>query len=485
MRILLASAEMYPFAKTGGLADVCAALPRALHGLGADVRLVLPGYESALDLLRAPRVLADLGSLLGISPARVLEGQAPDTGFPVWLVDCPPLYRRGGTPYQDAQGVDWPDNALRFGAFCHAVARLALADVRTRWRPEVLHCHDWHTGLAPYLVARGPRERPRTVFTIHNAAFQGCFPLGMGTRLGLPAEVLDPDGMEFYGQLSFLKAAIRYADRLTTVSPRYARELLTPQLGCGLEGLIATRAGDFIGILNGIDTELWNPATDGFIAERYTAEEPGGKAACKTALQEAGGMARDAGAPLVAFASRLTSQKMADVALERLPGMLARRPRMQFVLLGCGDRSIEAGFRSVASAFPARVGIHIGYSEAEEHRLHAGADILLHGARFEPCGLAQMYAMRYGALPVVRKVGGLADTVSDGQNGFVFEEADGDGMDEALDRGLDTYASPSGTWRRLQQQAMNDDFSWDGPARQYLDVYNGLGKPRSSVAFGG
>lgn len=471
MRVLLASAEIYPFAKTGGLADVCAALPRALRALGADVRVVLPGYESALDALRAPRVAADLGSLLGFSPVRILEGEAPDTGLPVWLLDCPPLYRRPGTPYQDAQRVDWPDNALRFGVFCHAAARLALGEAGLAWRPEVLHCHDWHTGLAPYLVARAGRERPRTVFTIHNAAFQGCFPLAMAERLGLPAQVLDPDAMEFYGQLSFLKAGMRYAERLTTVSRSYARELLTPELGCGLEGLIAARAGDFVGILNGIDTELWNPATDDFIARRYSAEDLDGKAACKTELQKASGLAADAGAPLIAFASRLTMQKMADVSLERLPGMLAQHPRMQFVLLGCGERSIEAGFSNLAKDFPGRVGIRIGYSEAEEHRLHAGADILLHGARFEPCGLTQMYAMRYGALPVVRRVGGLADTVSDGENGFVFEEADGDAMEDALHRSLDAYASPSAAWRRLQQHAMNDDFGWARPARRYLEVY--------------
>ena len=471
MRVLLVSAEIFPLAKTGGLADVCAALPRALHSLGADVRLLLPGYESALDGVRSPRVAADLGSVLGVAPVRLLEGELPDSGLPIWLLDCPSLYRRPGTPYQDAQGADWPDNALRFGVFCHAAARIALGEFPLDWQPQVLHCHDWHTGLAPYLVARASGTRPCTVFTIHNAAFQGCFPLDASERLGLPADVLGVDGMEFYGKLSFLKAAIRYADRLTTVSRSYARELLTPEFGCGLEGLIAARAADFIGILNGIDTELWNPATDSFIARRYTAEDLDGKAACKAELQGLSGMTDDASAPLVAFASRLTTQKMADVALERLPNMLAQHPRMQFVLLGSGEHALEAGFADLARQFHGRLGVHIGYSEAEEHRLHAGADILLHGSRFEPCGLAQMYAMRYGTLPVVRRIGGLADTVTDRENGFVFDDASAQAMEKALERSLESYEAQPESWRSLQRHAMKADFAWERPALEYLGVY--------------
>lgn len=471
MRVLLASAEIHPLAKTGGLADVCAALPLALRGFGTDVRLVLPGYESALAGVRAPRVAADLGSQLGVAPVRLIQGELPDTGVPVWLVDCPALYRRPGNPYQDPQGADWPDNALRFGLFSHVAARIALGEAGLAWQPQILHCHDWHTGIAPYLVMRAGGNRPRTVFTIHNAAFQGCFPLEAGERIGLPAEVLGMDGMEFYGQLSFLKAAIRYADRLTTVSPSYARELLTPEFGCGLEGLIAARAADFIGILNGIDTGLWNPATDGLIAQRYTAQDLHGKAACKAELQSAIALRQDAGAPLIAFASRLTGQKMADVALERLPGVLAKHPRAQFALLGAGEHEIEDGFARLAARYPGRVGIRIGYSEAEEHRLHAGADILLHGSRFEPCGLAPMYAMRYGALPVVRRVGGLADTVTDSRNGFVFDEACGEAMEHAIERSLEEYGSGTRHWRVMQRHAMEGDFAWQRPAHDYLGLY--------------
>jgi starch synthase len=471
VRVLLASSELYPVAKTGGLADVCGALPAALERLGAEVRVVLPAYDSAIDALEGVQAVADLVTIAGLSPVRVLAGRIASTGLHAWLVDCPALYQRPGTPYQDAAGHDWPDNALRFGLFSHAVARLALGVPQLAWTPDVVHCHDWHTGLVPYLVGRAGGPRPRTVFTIHNAAFQGNFPLALAPALGLPPEALTPGGMEFYGQLSFLKAGIRYADRLTTVSPTYARELCTPQFGCGLEGLIASRAQDFVGILNGIDTRLWNPATDGFIAERYSRQNPLGKEACKADFQRECAMQQDPQAPLVAFASRLTSQKMADVTLQRLPRLLERHPRMQFALLGCGEHAIEAGFSHLAGAFPGRVGIHIGYQEASEHRLHAGADVLLHGSRFEPCGLAQMYAMRYGALPVVRRVGGLADTVAEGENGFVFDEASPQALEEALERCLDTYAREPFAWRELQSRAMQADFGWERPASAYLDVY--------------
>ena len=470
MRVLLAAAEIYPFAKTGGLADVCAALPKALSALGADVRLLLPAYESALDSVRVTRVLADLDTVLGVAPVRLLQGIG-DSGRTVWLLDCPPLYRRPGTPYQDANGVDWSDNALRFGVFCHAIARIALGSPDLGWRPDVVHCHDWHTGLVPYLLTHARGKRPHTVFTIHNAAFHGCFPAAAAARLGLPDAVMHPEAMEFYGRMSFLKAGIRYADRLTTVSPSYARELLTPEFGCGLEGLIATRADSFVGILNGIDTDLWNPQTDTFIAQRYNAETLQGKAACKARLQKDTGLAVDTGALIVASASRLTAQKMANITLERLPALLERHPRLQLALLGTGEAPIEAGFRALAQRFPERAAIRIGYSEAEEHRLHAGSDVLLHGARFEPCGLTQMCAMRYGALPIVRRVGGLADSVRDGQNGFVFDAPDGSAMQAAVQRALEVHATGQGAWQSMQQRAMNGAFSWEKPAREYLQVY--------------
>jgi starch synthase len=467
MRVLLVASEIHPLAKTGGLADVCGALPRALAAKGAEVRFLMPAYESALDRLRGPHTTLDLGAMLGIEGLRLVGGAMPDSGLPVWLLECPALYRRPGTPYQDADGGDWPDNWLRFGLLAHAAARLARA-------PEpfdVLHCHDWQTGLAPYLVAAAGGARPRSLFTVHNAAFQGNFAPECMARLGLPPEALSPEGMEFWGQISFLKAGVRYADRVNTVSPTYATELRTPEYGCGLEGLYAQRGDEMAGILNGIDTELWNPATDRRIAARFSPEAPQGKVACKTALQAELHLERDARAPLVAFASRITWQKMADVTLERLPQLLNAHPRLQFALLGTGERALEQGFARLAPHFPGRLSVRCWYDEEAERRLQAGADVLLHGSRYEPCGLAHKIAMRYGALPVVRRTGGLADTVREGENGFVFEAPAGEDMLAAIGRCLETCAHQPERWEAMRGRAMRGDYGWERPALEYLRLY--------------
>ena len=471
MRLLLVSAEIHPLAKTGGLADVCAALPRELARVGVDVRLLMPAYESALDGVRAPRVAAQFDALPGVPRLRLVEGAMPDSGVPVWLLDCPALYRRLGTPYQDPHGEDWPDNWLRFGLLAHAASHIALGEARLDWVPDVLHCHDWHTGLAPYLVRRAGRPRPQTVFSVHNAAFQGNFPLEVAHRLDLPRDVLVPHGMEFWGRLSFLKAGVRYADRIGTVSPTYARELCTPEYGCGLEGLFRERAGDMVGILNGIDTERWDPHTDGYIAEHYSAGDLQGKAACKAELQRASRLRIDPEAPVAAFASRLTWQKMADVVLERLPGLLERHADLQFALLGSGERAIERGFAELATAYPGRLGIRIGYDEPEEHRLQAGADLLLPGARYEPCGLAHLIGMRYGTLPVARRTGGIADTVTDTGNGFLFDAPTGEEMESALERGLDTLEQHAAEGAAMRGRAMLGSYGWERPGREYLRLY--------------
>lgn len=479
-RVLFASSEIHPLAKTGGLADVCAALPRALARHGADVRLLMPAYDSALDALRGKHAGASLNGLLDAGPVQLLEGTMPDSGMPVWLLDGPALYRRPGTPYQDANGEDWADNWLRFGVLAHAASRIALGDAGLDWRPDAVHCHDWQTGLVPYLVGRSAPPRPRTLFTVHNAAFQGNFAPEYARRLALPPEVLAPGAMEFYGRISFLKAGVRYADRVNTVSPTYARELRTPEYGCGLEGVFAQRAADLAGILNGIDTERWDPSTGEGIAAPYSPDAPQGKHACKAALQRELGLDEDPGAPLVAFASRVTWQKMADVTLERLPTILERHPRMQFALLGTGERALEQGFERLAPRFPGRVSVRIAYTEAEERRLQAGADVLLHGSRYEPCGLAHKIAMRYGALPVVRRTGGLADTVADGVNGFVFEAIAGEELQAALERCLETCEHRTGEWAAMRGRAMRGDYGWERPAREYLALY-GAGEAIASA----
>lgn len=472
-RLLFVSSEIYPLAKTGGLADVCAGLPRALARLGAEPRLLMPAYESALDAARDVRCVADLGELLGVDGLRLLEAPMPDSGLTVWLLDAPTLYRRPGSLYQDARGEDWPDNWLRFGLLAHVAAKLALGAAPGGWRPDVLHCHDWHTGLAPYLVQRAASARPRTVFTVHNAAFQGNFAPECAARLGLPPDVLTPEAMEFWGRLSFLKAGMRYADRVNTVSRTHARELCTPEYGFGMEGVFARRDGEFAGILNGIDTERWDPARDSVIAAPFSPEAPEGKAACKAALQRDLGLAAEPGAPLLIFASRVTWQKMADVTLERLPEILERHPQLQFALLGTGERALEQGFERLASRYPGRMSVRISYADQDERHLQAGADMLLHGSRYEPCGLAHKIAMRYGVLPIVRRTGGLADTVSEGVNGFVFDAPTGDELLAALGRCVETYEASPARWAAMRDRAMRADYGWERPALEYLELYSG------------
>lgn len=477
VRVLQVASEMFPLAKTGGLADVCGALPKALAQGGADVRVLMPAYPSVFDGVADLRVEAELGELLGQHPVRLLRGTVRHSATPVWLVDCPDLYLRPGTPYLDANGDEWPDNAIRYGVLCHAASLLALGRTGAAWRPDVVHCHDWHTGLVPLLL-RSVEERPRTVFTVHNAAFQGNFPMSTAALLGLPREGPLAAGMEFYGQLSFLKCGIVFADKVTTVSPTYARELTTPEFGCGMQGVFENRGADFVGIMNGIDTDVWNPATDPFLADRYSAGDPCGKLACKAALQDELGLHRNTSAPIAIFASRLTTQKMADVLLGRLPGVMRRHPELQFALLGSGDRAIEQGYAAFAQTFPGRVSVDIGYNEASAHRLHAGADLLLHGSRFEPCGLVQLYSMRYGTIPIVRRVGGLADSVVDVDGdvqakcstGFVFDEPTGDALEDAVQRCLALYDRQD-TWHSVRQRAMACDFGWRRSAQEYLGLF--------------
>jgi len=487
-RVLLASAEIYPLAKTGGLADVAAALPQALADLGCDVRLVMPGYPAALEQIVAPRTLCEIDVPACAERVRIVAGRMPDTALPVWLVDAPALYRRSGGLYQDGDGRDWPDNAQRFGVFCRTLAVLAGPAIsQTGWRPDVIHCNDWHTGLLPLLL-RGQPRKPRTVFTIHNLAFQGNFPLACAAELNLPVDACHPDGAEFYGQLSFLKAGIRYADRISTVSPTYADEITGEEHGCGLHGVLLQRRSALRGILNGIDTAVWNPATDPCIEQRYTASKLQGKQACKRALQQQLGLVVDDARPLAVMLSRLTGQKMADVVLAELPGLLERQPELQFAMMGQGDAALEQGYIAIAAQYPGRLSVRIGYDEVSAHRLHAGGDLLIHGSRFEPCGLTQMYAMRYGTLPVVRRVGGLADTVVDAgepgcnlgvpdATGFVFGECSAAAMTDAFERALQAWRAYPANWRRMQRNAMSQDFGWRRSAREYQDLLCGEGMP--------
>ncbi len=480
MRVLHVAAEVFPLLKTGGLADVVAALPVALAHAGADVRLLLPGMPPMLDAVLHARPLMDFGACFGAARVRVLKGQLPGSHLPVYVVDAPLLYRRGGGPYQATDGSEWPDNLQRFGLLGWVAAQLGAGALDTDWQPDVVHAHDWHAAMScAYLRAHGG-QGARSVYTVHNLAYQGLFPHEDSSLLGLSGSFMSPAGLEYHGQLSFMKAGLKFADRVTTVSPTYAREIATPEFGCGLDGVIRGRADDVSGILNGIDCEVWNPATDGAIAKPYRLQAMGGKAACKAALQREFSLAEDPKAPLLLALSRLSSQKGLDLLISALPAIVEMGA--QFVVQGTGDPALEAAFRMAALAHPGRVATHIGYDETRAHRLMAGADMIVVPSRFEPCGLTQLYGLRYGTLPIVRRVGGLADTVVDADaqhvadgtaTGFSFESAHAVELTAAIRRAISAWKDES-VWPRLTKQAMQRCFSWAGPAQQYLTLYESL-----------
>jgi starch synthase len=456
---LFATSECAPLAKTGGLGDVSAALPAALRKAGLDVRVLLPGYREVLRA--APARLVAHVALLGVQ-ARLLEAELPDTGVPLLVLDCPPLYDRAGGPYQDERGNDWPDNALRFALLSRVAALLAGGASPLDWRPQVLHCNDWQTALAP-VYAREEGCAVATVLTIHNLAFQGNFDPAVLGALELPPRLFGIEGLEFYGRLSFLKGGLMAADALTTVSPTYAGEIRTPEFGCGMDGILRRRADILTGILNGIDTDAWNPSTDPFLAATYGARDLSSKRRNKREFQREMGLAVDDDVPLFAAVGRMTQQKGTDLILQAAPQLLELG---QLALVGTGERALEEGAKALAASHPRRAGVRIGFSERLAHLLEAGADVFLMPSRYEPCGLNQMYSQRYGTPPVARATGGLADTIEDGKTGFLFE-AD---LAEAARRAASAYRDPA-HWKAIQRAGMARDFSWDAAARRYADLY--------------
>jgi len=478
MKVLHVAAEVFPLVKTGGLADVVAALPVALAGQGADVRLLLPGLPQVLEAVQATRVVVDIGACFGAVRVRLLLARMPQTQLPVYVVDAPYLYRRGGSPYQDSQGDEWPDNLQRFALLGWVAAHLAADDADPTWVPDIVHAHDWHAAMACAYMAQHRPTGARSVFTVHNLAFQGLFSMHDWPMLGMPSELLSAAGLEFHGQLSFMKAGLQFADHVTTVSPTYAREIATHEFGCGLDGVIRSRGDRVSGILNGIDTEVWNPAADAAIAQRYDAERIQGKVACRLALQRELGLEADAQALLLTIVSRLTSQKGLDLLLAALPELL--QTGVQLSVQGTGEPALEAAFRMAQQAHPGRVHVHIGYDEARAHRLVAGADAILVPSRFEPCGLTQMYGLRYGTLPIVRRVGGLADTVRDAggaqDTGFIFDAATPQALARAVLRAVALHTDRA-AWRARMAVAMAEPLSWVRPAGDYLALYRRLRTP--------
>ena len=478
LRVLFVVSECAPWIKTGGLADVAAALPPALEACGVDVRVLMPAYGALQPHLAHSRVLARLAAHGPLPASTLIEAPLP-SGVPAWLIEAPALYGRAGGPYVDAQGEAWPDNVRRFGALARGAADLARDTLGLGWAPDVIHAHDWQAALAPAYVRLGG-DRVPTVTTVHNLAFQGLFPGDTLGALGLPPESFSMHGVEYFGQVSFLKAGLYYADAITTVSPSYAEEIQRAPLGMGLEGLLAERRDALTGILNGIDTTVWDPARDPHLPSRYDALALGGKAACKRALQARAGLPLDADVPLLAMVSRLTAQKGVDLVLANLDA-LAEMPA-QLVVLGTGDWALEQALAAAAQARPELVSAAIGFDEAYAHLIEAGADIFLMPSRFEPCGMNQMYSQRYGTVPVVHGTGGLLDSVVDcapaaladrSATGFVFREPTPEALLEAIERAVGTYRNRR-TWRALQHNGMARDFSWTASARKYLEIYRGL-----------
>lgn len=479
LRVLHVAAEVFPIVKTGGLADVVAALPPALAQQGDDVRLLLPGLPPVLDAVQGVRTVVDIGAAFGALRARLLLARMPGTRLPVYVVDAPYLYRRGGSPYQDSDGEEWPDNLQRFGMLGWVAAHLAADDADPQWVPQVVHAHDWHAALCCAYMADHLPTAAVSVYTVHNLAFQGLFPLQDRSLLGLASHMGSPDGLEYHGQLSFMKAGLNFATRVTTVSPTYAREIATHEFGCGLDGVIRGRGGDVTGILNGIDEQVWNPASDPAIETRYDRDRMAGKLTCRQALQAELGLRADNAALIVTIVSRLTAQKGLDFVVAALPALVARG--VQFAVQGTGDPAIEAAFLMAQQAHPGRVQVHIGYDEARAHRLIAGADVIAVPSRFEPCGLTQMYGLRYGTLPVVRRVGGLADTVTEAEgqaNGFTFDAATSSAFERAVERALALKGQPA-AWSSRVARAMGSDLSWAGPARSYRALYRSAMASRS------
>lgn len=485
MKILFATSEAYPLSKTGGLGDVCGSLPSALRALGDDVRVLLPAYQHALERVTGGLTEVTRLSLRGCDePVRLLETRLPERDVPVYLLSAPSLFDdRAGTPYHDPDGAEWTDNARRFAVYSRAAEALALGRAGVGWAPDLVHCHDWTTGLVPALLSLTP-ARPPTVFTVHNLAHQGLYPQETLEALGLPPSWWALDGLEFYGQTSFIKGGLVFADWLTTVSPTYAREICRPASGCGLDGLLRHRRDRLVGILNGADYEVWDPRNDALIARPYGPGSLEIKAENKRALQRLFGFAETPSTPLVAYISRLVSQKGTDLLVDAIPRLM--QEQVQLVVLGRGEPRFAQALTDLAARYPRQLAAYVGYSEELAHRMTAGADVFLMPSRYEPCGLNQIYSLRYGTVPVVRRTGGLADTVVDASpetiaagtaTGFAFEQATPHALLDAIRRALRTYGQQPQVWRQLVTTGMEQDFSWERGAHAYQGLYKQALRP--------
>jgi starch synthase len=484
--ILFVSSEVFPYAKTGGLADVSSALPQALREFNHDVRVIMPKYgfigekkqkihivnrTQGMDIQVGDRITS-----VNIKSSAILT---PRTRVQIYLSESDEYFSRMGLYSDPVTGIDYPDNDERFITFAHSVIALCK---RLLWKPDIIHCNDWQTGLLPLYIKNAVKNDPffrgtRTVFTIHNLAYQGNFPASSYSKTGLGLEYFTPNGCEFYGQFSFIKAGIAFADAITTVSETYADEIKTPELGCGMEGLLTKRKKDLHGITNGIDMAIWDPGNDLNIVKRYTADTLEIKEECKIDLCESIGIPYEKGTPIVGIIARFVNQKGIDLLVETMDQIL--KSGAQIVILGSGEKKYEEFFVKQQKKHPKQVGLFLGFHDNFAHKIEAGADIFIMPSAYEPCGLNQMYSMRYGTIPVARRTGGLADTITDPLDatkknpatGFLFDKYDGKAFIKSLERAMSEYRRHPNKWREMQMNGMAKDFSWNKSAAKYAELY--------------
>ncbi|MEM9603845.1 MAG: glycogen synthase GlgA [Pseudomonadota bacterium] len=470
--ILFAVSEAAPLVRTGGLADVANGLPRALHAAGHDVRIVLPAYPDVASGVPQQRIVGQANVALGTATIR--QGLMPDSNVPVLTVDHACFSARKGSPYCDENGRDWADNASRFALFAQVATAIAMGRAGLDWRPDLVHCNDWQTGLIPAYLSEEV-DRPATLFTVHNLRYQGIYSRETFDTLKLPAHWWDMEKLEFHGDFSFMKGGLVFADRINTVSPSYASEIQTPEFGCGLDGLMQHRAEDMWGILNGIDTAFWDPSQSPHLAHHYDTWNLVAKRANKRDLQRELGLSPDPDSLLLVLAARLDEQKGIDLVIDALrnsPGL-----NCQLAVMGHGSNPLVEDLLELADAQPDRIAVRLGFDQGFSHRLFAGGDAFLMPSRFEPCGLTQMFALRFGTLPIAHRVGGISDTVFDNasgharSNGFTIRNLTGRAVATAIERAIHCYRNEPIRWARLQQNGMGWEFSWRRSARGYLACY--------------
>ena len=472
-KILFASSEAYPLIKTGGLADVAGSLPRALLAQKQDIHLILPAYAVLMARVKKYRQLVEF--TIDNHAVKLLETRLPGTKVKTWLVDCSAYFARPGNPYMNEDNEVWPDNAERFSLFCKVIERVAMNQLGLDWQPDIVHCNDWQTGLVPALLAQHT-QRPATLFTIHNLAYQGLFDHDIFTQLNLAEHFWHHESLEFHQQLSFIKGGLVFADSINTVSPSYAQEIQQPAFGCGLEGLLSYRKDRLSGILNGIDTNEWNPGTDKNLHQTYNRQSLVKKQINKAELQKYNKLPQKQDALLIGFIGRMVEQKGLDDIILALPELI--NFPLQFVFLGSGQAAYEKELSELALLYPEKIALKIGYDEQLAHQIEAGSDAFLMPSKFEPCGLNQMYSLRYGTLPIVTKVGGLADTITDINpktladdlaNGIVLSEKES--LSQAIQRLLSVYKEEK-IWKQVQLCAMRQNHSWHHSAQSYIELYN-------------